>query len=161
LLPAVALEPLVQAPPDDDTEVEASRAAAILVALAVINSVCERWDNPGNELVEAFERCRTQCSPSPSEVDALLVAHFAADLEIGFGMTLTAQSVLDAAEFILGSTAIERRGCCGRARSVTPTRRRCASSSASRTSPRSLYAPAPQRRRLCRMATENPYRPTK
>ncbi|UOY00279.1 hypothetical protein [Blastococcus sp. PRF04-17] len=105
---ADVLDRVLQAPPTADEDVEASRRAAVLVALAVVATAVERWDEPDDPFAADFERYRSRAALIASEVDAERVAHYAADLDIGFGSMLTADSVLDSASFLLTSTAVER-----------------------------------------------------
>ena len=91
-----------------DEDVEAARRAAVLVGLAVLAATVERWDDSANKLVETFERCRSRAAVNPADIDHDRLAHHAADLHIGFGTTLTADSLLDATTFLLTSTPIER-----------------------------------------------------
>jgi len=92
----------------EDDDVEAARRAAVLVGLAVLAAEIERWDDSSDPLVEWFERCRILAAVDPAEIDEDRVAHYAADLHIGFGATLTIDSLLDAAPYLLTSSPVER-----------------------------------------------------
>ncbi|GAA4610071.1 hypothetical protein BJY16_007656 [Actinoplanes octamycinicus] len=94
--------------PEADEDVEAARQAATLVSLAAMASQVERWDQNELWLTEIFERCRVLSSADPEKIDEDRTAHFAADLDIGFGPALTLDSVLDAAEFLLSASVVER-----------------------------------------------------
>ncbi|HWG99184.1 MAG TPA: hypothetical protein VNV66_07640 [Pilimelia sp.] len=99
---------LLTEPAQGDDDVEAARRAAVLVGLAVLAAAVERWDDSANTLVEAFEQCRSLAAINPADIDYDRLAHYAADLDIGFGATLMTDSLLDATTFLLTSTPIER-----------------------------------------------------
>lgn len=101
------LRQVVNTPPEDD-DVETARQAGILVGLAILASVIERWDSSTDNLVKTFEECRSLAAVSPENIDHDRVAHYAADLDIGLGAALITDSVLDAATFLLTFTPIQR-----------------------------------------------------
>jgi hypothetical protein len=92
----------------EDDDVEAARRAAALVGLAVLATEIERWDDSSDPLVARFERCRLLAAVDPVEIDEDRVAHYAADLHVGFGATLTIDSLRDAASYLLTSSPVER-----------------------------------------------------
>ncbi|WP_203808704.1 hypothetical protein [Actinoplanes couchii] len=98
---------VAEATPEDD-DVKEARNAAVLVGLAILASEVTGWDDTTDAIVDAFERCQALAAVDPADIDNERVTHYCADLHIGFGVTLTADSLIDASPYLLTSSLVER-----------------------------------------------------
>jgi len=94
-------------PAELDNELEASRQAAGTVGLAALASQIDSWEKP-SELRTWFETLRAALAIDIPALDSRLIAHYTADLHLGLGQQLTADGVLDAADFLVTGSPLSR-----------------------------------------------------
>ncbi len=101
---------LVEADETDDDDLEAARDAGALVGLAALSAAIDSWEQHDDEpLVAGYEEIRSRAELDPVSIDQGRVAHFCADLDIGYGALLSTDGIMDAASFLAESNPLQRQ----------------------------------------------------